>query len=88
MHQFNEIQDKAFEKLKILIIYDLKKNNIDLDLDKNLFLKYHNNIEIEYKNIEEKEKISSTLNFYNYILDSKSAESFLKIYFFITEKKP
>ena len=79
---------EAFEELKILIAYDLKKNNIDLFLDKNIFLNYFNNSFINFKNIEEKEKISCTFNFYNYVLDPKSAQLFLDVFCFITKKKP
>lgn len=88
MYEFNDIQNKAFEQLKILINYDLKKNDVDLIVDKDFFLDYYNNKEILYKNIEEREKILCTFNFYNYILDSESAESFLIVFNFITEKKP
>jgi hypothetical protein len=88
MYEFNDVQNKAFEELKNLIIYDFKKNDIDLFLDKNIFLNYFNNNFISFKNIEEREKISCTFNFYNYILDPKSAQLFLEVFYFITEKKP
>jgi len=88
MYEFNNIQNKAFEELKILIIYDLKKNNVDIAVDKNIFLNYFNNNFINFKNIEEREKISCTFNFYNYILDPISAQLFLEVFYFITEKKP
>jgi hypothetical protein len=88
VYEFNDIQNKAFEQLKILINYDLKKNDVDLIVDKDFFLDYYNNKEILYKNIEEREKILCTFNFYNYILDSESAESCLIFFNFITEKKP
>ena len=39
MYKFDVIQDKAFNELKNLINYDLKNNNINLDLDKNFFFK-------------------------------------------------
>ncbi len=54
MYEFNNIQNKAFEELKILIIYDLKKNNVDIAVDKNIFLNYFNNNFINFKNIEER----------------------------------
>jgi len=88
MYQFNDIQNKAFEQLKILINYDLKKNDVDLIVDKDFFLDYYNDKKILYKSTEEREKIICTLNFYNYILDSESANSFLAVFNFITEKKP
>ena len=88
MYEFNNIQNKAFEELKILIIYDLKKNNVDIVVDKNIFLNYFNNNFINFKNIEEREKISCTFNFYNYVLDPISAQLFLEVFYFITEKKP
>jgi hypothetical protein len=88
MYEFNEIQNKAFYELKTLITYDLKKNNVDLIVDRDYFLNYYNNNQIIFNSIEEKEKISCTFNFYNYILDPKSAELFLKVFYFITEKKP
>lgn len=88
MYEFNEIQNKAFYELKTLITYDLKKNNVDLIVDRDYFLNYYNNNQIIFNSIEEKEKISCTFNFYNYILDPKSAELFLNVFYFITEKKP
>ena len=88
MYKFDVIQDKAFNELKNLINYDLKKNNINLDLDKNFFLNYYNNVDIVFENKEDKEKISCTLNFYNFILDSKSSELFLNVFCFITKEKP
>lgn len=88
MYEFNNIQNKAFEELKILIIYDLKKNNVDIAVDKNIFLNYFNNNFINFRNIEEREKISCTFNFYNYVLDPISAQLFLEVFYFITEKKP
>jgi hypothetical protein len=88
MYEFNEIQNKAFYELKTLIIYDLKKNNVDLVVDRDYFLNYYNNNQLIFNSIEEKEKISCTFNFYNYILDPKSAELFLEVFYFITEKKP
>ena len=88
MYKFDVFQDKAFNELKNLINYDLKKNNINLDLDKNFFLNYYNNVDIIFENKEDKEKISCTLNFYNFILDSKSSELFLNVFCFITKEKP
>jgi hypothetical protein len=88
MYEFNEIQNKAFYELKTLIIYDLKKNNVDLVVDRDYFLNYYNNNQLIFNSIEEKEKISCTFNFYNYILDPKSAELFLEVFYFITKKKP
>jgi len=88
MYKFDLIQDKAFNELKNLINYDLKKNNINLDLDKNFFLNYYNNVDIVFENKEDTEKISCTLNFYNFILDSKSSELFLNVFCFITKEKP
>ncbi len=88
MYEFNDSQNKAFELIKMLIIYDLKKNNVFMDFDKSFYLSYYRNEKIEYNSPEEKEKISSTLNYYNYILDSNSSESFLSVYYFILNKKP
>ena len=88
MYKFDVIQDKSFNELKNLINYDLKKNNINLDLDKKFFLNYYNNVDIVFDNKEDKEKISCTLNFYNFILDSKSSELFLNVFYFITKEKP
>jgi hypothetical protein len=85
MYKFNDVQNEAFEELKILITYDLKKNNIDLFLDKNIFLNYFNNNFINFKSMEEKEKIPCTFNFYNYVLDPKSAQLFLDVFYFISK---
>ena len=90
MNKFNETQNEAFNLLKILITYDLKLNGITLekDISQEFYLNHFNLKNIEYSDIIEKEKIRCTLNFYNYLLNPALSEFFLKIYYFISEKKP
>ena len=90
MNEFNETQKEAFNLLKILITYDLKLNGIILEkeINSDFYLNHFNIKNTEYNSIIEKEKISCTLNFYNYLLNPSLAEFFIKIYYFISEKKP
>jgi hypothetical protein len=90
MNKFNETQSEAFNLLKILITYDLKLNGVTLekDISQEFYLNHFNLKNIEYSDIIEKEKIRCTLNFYNYLLNPALSEFFLKIYYFISEKKP
>lgn len=86
-HSLNENQIKAFNKLCPLILYDLNKNDVYIDLNYEFFLKFHNK-KISFNNVLEKEKIASTLEFYNYILNPSLCNSFLNIYDYIYNKKP
>jgi hypothetical protein len=90
MNEFSETQKEAFNILKTLITYDLKLNGITLekDISQEFYLNHFNAKNIEYNSIIEKEKICCTLNFYNYLLNPVLSEFFLKIYYFISEKKP
>lgn len=88
MYSFNDTQDKAMQEILPLILYDFKKNNISIEIDKSFFLKYHNKEIITYSDVFEKEKIATTLNFYNYLLNPSVCEVFLSIFAFIKNKKP
>lgn len=87
MYTINENQEKAFLLIENLIKYDLEKNNINIDFNKDYLIKYYNK-EIIWSNKVEKEKISSCLNFYNFILNPKTSEPFIKIVDYIFLERP
>lgn len=85
---FNEDHIKKFNKILPLIQYDLKLNDIDVIIDYQYFLEYHNNKDINNANLVTKEKIISTLNFYNYLLNPIIIDVFVSIYEYILNKRP
>ncbi len=87
MYIFQENQEKAFLLIEDLIKYDLNKNKININFNKDYLIKYYKK-EIVWNNKIEKEKISSCLNFYNFILNPKTSEPFIKIVDYILLERP
>lgn len=87
-YYFDEEHLSYFNKILPLINYDFKVNKVQLEIDSIIFLDYHNKIYNNYTDLDNEERVKSTLNFYSYILEKNLAKSFNDIYEHILHNKP
>ena len=89
MNKDKEFFEKNFYKIMPLINYDFEKNKLNSKTSLDFFTNfYYLKNDLSEQNIEDNEKIKTTLNFYKYLCKKENLEKFLEIYTHLSDNKP
>lgn len=85
----NTLFKENINKIIPLINNDFKQNNLKFEINSDFFIDFHEKkVKMYSDNIEENEKIKSTLNFYKYLIKKENLEKFIEIYEYLLKNKP